>query len=98
MVIQVFSILMTNLNNMFPPEGTKLANILFIINPISLLVLGWHSSASKNVNKLICTLGIRFDLSLSVWMLLFLNIIALLIGRKTVDNRELIITNTGWTK
>lgn len=72
---------------------------LLIANPISHLVLGWHSSAHPEVNALIGSIGISFDLNLSLAILIGVATIVLLAGQQMVQRQEFLVVNreTGGT-
>jgi hypothetical protein len=92
--LQLFFIAITSFYEKLPfNEDAFYVPILIIINPISHLILGWHSSSINNVDNLIDSLGIQFDLNLSLVVLLLSNLALLYVGMKVVDKQELIITN-----
>ena len=62
-------------------------------NPISHIILGWHSSKNSVLDSYVHQLGITFDFSWSVLLLLLLAVISLLVGCFIVKRQEFIIIN-----
>lgn len=67
---------------------------LIQLNPISHLVIKWHSSNIETVNERINQFGINFDLYSSVVLFLLLSILTIIVGCLIVKNKDFIITNT----
>ena len=82
---------------------------IFQLNPISHLVLGWHSSFLTDIDNIInhyqldvtfaMPLQFSFDLNYSVLAFLFLSAVLLAVGCKVIHTQDLIINNheTGGT-
>ncbi len=66
---------------------------LLRINPISHLVLCWHSSSMEAISQYIDQYGIYFDLNESVIVLFLLSLGVCIAGGYMVKNQELILTN-----
>ena len=68
-------------------------------NPLSHLVLKFHSSNIDSLNNKINSLGICFDLNYSVILFFIITLIVILFGCLTIKNQNFIVTNkeTGGT-
>ncbi len=64
-----------------------------IINPLSHLVLSWHSSSVQSIDKWINEFNIAFDLNLSVGLFVAASILAIWTGCRIVSNQDIIVTD-----
>lgn len=81
------------------PENLEFKSRILKLNPISHLVLNWHSSSVSELNGEINKFDILFDLNESVVLFLFLSVIVSIIGCFVVKRQEFITINreTGGT-
>ncbi|WP_078553746.1 hypothetical protein [Bacillus alkalicellulosilyticus] len=82
--------------NVLPLVNTDLLErntSLLQINPISHLILAWHSSTIEVVNDKINHLTIHFDLNNSVFVLLFICVVVVMFGCYVVKNQQWITFN-----
>jgi len=74
------------------PLQEKYARILQF-NPLSHLVIGWHSSRIDIVNEKINALGMQFDLNRSIVLFFLLSIVVISAGCLVVKKQDFIVTN-----
>ncbi|MFP3156348.1 hypothetical protein LQZ18_18370 [Lachnospiraceae bacterium ZAX-1] len=80
----------------FPLEGSKDVarnGYLLQLDPISHLVMDWHSSNIAGVEGLINRFGIDFDLNVSVALYLCIALIAAMIGGYLIGRHDIIVAN-----
>lgn len=80
-------------------ENLLLKSILLKINPLSHIVLKWHSCGVKAVNMQLRVLGIDFSIGNSVILLLVGAILSTRFGKHVIEKQEFIVLNreTGGT-
>ncbi len=66
---------------------------LIIGNPLSHLVLKWHSSGIRSIKELINEYSIAFDLNLSLALFLVISILVVWMGCRLVGNQDIIVTD-----
>lgn len=88
--------LLTLWEKILPLDNSKFAGrnlILFKLNPISHLVLSWHSSFYEKLNIKINIYSISYDLNLSAALFMVLSILVTVVGCIIVRRKELIVSN-----
>ncbi|OYP33064.1 hypothetical protein CG709_06525 [Lachnotalea glycerini] len=93
--IQLILVLLLNVfDTCIPFENNLAINIILLkINPISHLVISWHSSKIPYVNKLINLLDINFVYDSSIVYLGLLGVIITMVGCIIINNKQIIYFN-----
>lgn len=92
----VFMALLKLWETKFPLENTENVvrnGYLLQLNPISHLVMDWHSSNFAGVEEMINKFGIDFDLNITVALYLFISLILIVLGGYLISCHDIITAN-----
>lgn len=93
--VQVLLLLILNIfdTNLPFEENLAVNSHLLKMNPISHLVISWHSSSIPYVNNLINTWNIQFSYFSSIAYLGMIAVIVTIIGGTIINNKQLLVLN-----
>ncbi|SFR81680.1 hypothetical protein [Anaeromicropila populeti] len=90
----ILTLMLTIFDTWMPFENNVPMNkIILQLNPISHLVISWHSSKLAYINKLINTWNINFSFNISFAYLGLIALISTVVGINIINNKQFIITN-----
>lgn len=81
------------LQKIYEVGNSKMQQLVMKLNPMSNIIIKYHSSKDSRINKIINDYGFKFDINISVWYLVITVLLVVILGVIIVNKTEFITLN-----